>query len=49
MTPLVFTRFYRQNDSRSRGFGIGTSYNYDIFLIGDTSTYSYQGGVQLAL
>ena len=40
--PIALTRTYRQNDSRSRAFGIGTTHNYDIFLVGDTTTYNYQ-------
>ncbi len=40
--PIVLTRTYRPGDSRSRAFGIGTTHNYDIFLVGDISPYSYQ-------
>src|SRR5438445_11323475 len=40
--PLTLTRTYRQNDTRSRTFGIGTTHNYDIFLVGDVFPYTYQ-------
>jgi RHS repeat-associated protein len=40
--PIELTRTYRQNDAASRAFGVGTSHNYDIFLVGDTSAYAYQ-------
>ena len=40
--PISVTRTYRQGDSRSRAFGIGTSHNYDIFLVGDVAFYTYQ-------
>ena len=40
--PINFTRSYRQNDSRSRAFGIGASHPYDIFLVGNTFPYTYQ-------
>jgi hypothetical protein len=40
--PLVVKRTYRQNDTRSRGFGIGTTFDYDMFLVGDLSSYTYQ-------
>ncbi|HEV8640828.1 MAG TPA: kelch repeat-containing protein [Methylomirabilota bacterium] len=39
--PLVLTRTYRQNDTRSRAFGIGASHPYDIFLVGDVNPYTY--------
>jgi RHS repeat-associated protein len=42
IVPIAVTRTYRQGDSRSRGFGIGTSFNYDMFLVGDISSYTYQ-------
>ncbi|HEY6271049.1 MAG TPA: DUF6531 domain-containing protein [Terriglobales bacterium] len=32
--PLTLTRTYRQNDTVSRAFGIGTTHPYDIFLYG---------------
>jgi RHS repeat-associated protein len=40
--PVTFTRTYRQNDSRSRAFGIGASHPYDIFLVGNTFPYTFQ-------
>ncbi|AOY90738.1 hypothetical protein BKK79_02085 [Cupriavidus sp. USMAA2-4] len=40
--PIHITRTYRQQDSVSRAFGIGTSHPYDIFTIGDTNPYTYQ-------
>jgi RHS repeat-associated protein len=39
--PLQLIHTYRQMDSTSRGFGIGTTLNYDIFLTGDTNPYTY--------
>lgn len=39
--PIELTRTYRQGDSNSYGFGIGMMSNYDIYLVGDGSTYSY--------
>ncbi|SFQ19572.1 RHS repeat-associated core domain-containing protein [Ralstonia sp. NFACC01] len=40
--PLSITRTYRQGDSVSRAFGIGTNHPYDIFTVGDTFPYTYQ-------
>lgn len=37
--PLNLVRAYRPNDSASYGFGIGMSFNYDIFVVGDATTY----------
>nr|WP_281292436.1 RHS repeat-associated core domain-containing protein [Terriglobus albidus] len=39
--PATLTRTYRQMDSNSYAFGIGTMSNYDIYLAGDGSTYTY--------
>jgi RHS repeat-associated protein len=39
--PVSLTRTYRQADSVSRAFGIGTTHPFDIFLVGNTSAYSY--------
>jgi RHS repeat-associated protein len=39
--PIKLTRTYRPNDAASRAFGVGTSHNYDLFLVGDSSAYSY--------
>ena len=41
MLPIRFTRVYRNRDTRSRAFGIGTSQSYDLFLAGDSSTFRY--------
>ncbi len=32
--PLVVTRTYRQNDPLPRAFGIGTNFNYNIYMVG---------------
>jgi len=44
--PINLTRTYRQNDSISRSFGIGTSFDYDMFTVGDDLSteqgYTYQ-------
>jgi RHS repeat-associated protein len=39
--PIKLNRTYRPNDAASRAFGIGTSHDYDMFLVGESSTYSY--------
>ncbi|PYN89932.1 MAG: hypothetical protein DMD87_03705 [Candidatus Rokuibacteriota bacterium] len=39
--PLGLTRTYRQNDSRSRPFGIGATHPYEIFLVGDMNPYTF--------
>jgi RHS repeat-associated protein len=39
--PIIVTRTYRQGDTASRGFGLGTSVSYDIFPVGEDTTYSY--------
>jgi RHS repeat-associated protein len=39
--PIRLTRTYRPNDGASRGFGIGTSHNDDLFLVGTTFPYTY--------
>src|SRR5207237_1293834 len=39
--PISLNRTYRPNDSRSRPFGIGATHNYEIFLIGDSTSYTY--------
>ena len=38
--PIALTRTYRPRDSASRIFGIGTSHSYDMFLVGDYSSYA---------
>jgi RHS repeat-associated protein len=35
-------RVYRQSDSASRAFGIGTNLSYDMFTVGDTNPWTYQ-------
>jgi RHS repeat-associated protein len=40
--PITLTRTYRQGDTVSRAFGIGTTHNYEIFLAGDTSAFAYK-------
>ena len=39
--PINVGHTYRQADGTSRAFGVGTALSYDIFLVGDTSQYSY--------
>jgi len=39
--PIVLTQTYRQNDSGSRAFGIGSSHSYERFLVGDTNPYTF--------
>lgn len=40
--PLEVRRSYRNRDTASRAFGIGTNLSYDFFLVGDTSPWTYQ-------
>ncbi len=42
VTPIRISRVYRPRDPASRAFGIGTNLGYDIFLVGDTSPWTYQ-------
>jgi len=48
--PLTLKRTYRPNDSVSRSFGIGTTMNYDVFMVGDDNYtpqgYTYQDFIQ---
>jgi YD repeat-containing protein len=44
--PIALKRTYRQNDTYSRAFGIGTSHAYDLFFVGDVNPYTY---IQLIL
>jgi RHS repeat-associated protein len=39
--PITIARTYRPKDSASRGFGIGCSLAYDIYLVGDDANASY--------
>ncbi len=41
VVPVPFKRTYRQGDSTSRAFGIGSTHPFDVFLVGDTSGYTY--------
>jgi RHS repeat-associated protein len=36
--PLSLTRTYRQNDSMSHAFGIGTNHTFDMFMVGSNNT-----------
>ncbi len=38
---IALTRTYRQSDSISRAFGVGTTHDYDIFLVGDHDAQGY--------
>src|SRR5580704_14323423 len=39
--PIRFERTQRNQDARSRSFGIGASTSYDMFIIGDTEKFSW--------
>jgi YD repeat-containing protein len=39
--PIRFERTQRNQDARSRSFGIGGSTSYDMFIIGDTDKFSW--------
>jgi YD repeat-containing protein len=39
--PVVLKRVYRNADSRSRPFGVGTNHSLATLLIGDAPTFSY--------
>jgi len=39
--PIRFERTQRNQDTRSRSFGIGGSTSYDMFIIGDVSKFSW--------
>jgi YD repeat-containing protein len=39
--PIELTRTYRNNDHRSRAFGVGTSHDYDMFIAGDAVAFTY--------
>lgn len=47
--PITLTRTYRQNDSISRDFGIGTNHPYGIFLSNPTTTTSAPPMIDLIL
>jgi YD repeat-containing protein len=38
---VTLTRTYRQRDTLSRAFGIGSSHPYEMFLVGDTFPYTF--------
>src|SRR5262249_56881309 len=38
--PIELSRTYRQNDSMGRSFGVGAATPYDMFILGDNSTYN---------
>lgn len=40
--PISLKRTYRQNDTRSRPFGIGATHPYEILLLGTINPYTYQ-------
>jgi len=42
--PVALTRMYRQNDSISRAFGIGTNMPYDMFMVGDNAGGGFAEG-----
>src|SRR5689334_3741176 len=42
LIPINLRRTYRQNDNRSRAFGIGASHPYEVFLVGTSFPYTYQ-------
>ena len=39
--PIRFERTQRNQDTRSRSFGIGASTSYDMFIIGDVNKFSW--------
>jgi hypothetical protein len=39
--PITLKRTYRNRDSRSRPFGIGTNHLYDWFLVGDSQQFKW--------
>jgi YD repeat-containing protein len=39
--PIQLSRTYRNDDHRSRAFGIGTSHPYDMFIAGDAQAFTY--------
>ncbi len=40
--PIALTRTYTTNDHYQRPFGVGATDNYDMFMVGDSSNYTYQ-------
>ena len=39
--PIAIARTYRPRDSRMRAFGVGTSHEYEMFLVGATNPWTY--------
>jgi YD repeat-containing protein len=39
--PIQLTRTYRNADSRSRAFGIGASHSFEMFIVGDSTAFTY--------
>ncbi len=39
--PISLTRVYRNDDTTSRAFGIGTTLPYDMFIVGDLNDFSW--------
>jgi hypothetical protein len=39
--PITLRRTYRPGDSISRAFGVGTTHEFDIYLVGDRSPYTF--------
>jgi RHS repeat-associated protein len=39
--PISLTRVYRNSDSASRNFGIGTTLPYDMFIVGNLNDFSW--------
>jgi RHS repeat-associated protein len=42
LIPIVLRRTYVANTTAARSLGIGTMQDYDMFLVGDTTSYTYQ-------
>jgi RHS repeat-associated protein len=40
--PIALRRTYTANDSASRSLGVGAMQDYDMFLVGDSTSYTYQ-------
>jgi len=47
--PITLTRTYRQNDSWSRPFGIGSTHPYEMFIGGDGNEFGITAYVDLTL
>lgn len=42
VVPLAVTRTYRSRDPVVRAFGIGTTHDYDLLMVGDINPWTYQ-------